>query len=192
MALVSPPPFCQGQNKPESEVSHPLPAYPLLSWVVRGSFQKRVLDRKIEKVEKQKTEKFSKISKWSPRVKRWLKIPAEIWTGSEHFSDSYVCHDSFMCVPWLIHMCAITHSYVCHDSFICVPCNSIGVWADADLFSGDSITIGMTHIHMRHTYKRDTHTNETHIQMRHTYKRRGCCNCDLWNHIVIATYRMTL
>jgi len=34
---------------------------------------------------------------------------------------SYVCHDSFICVPWLIRMCAMTHSYVCHDSFICVP-----------------------------------------------------------------------
>jgi len=34
---------------------------------------------------------------------------------------SYVCHDSFICVPWLIDMCAMTHTYVCHDSFICVP-----------------------------------------------------------------------
>jgi len=32
---------------------------------------------------------------------------------------SYACHDSFICVPWLIYMCAMTHSYVCHDSFIC-------------------------------------------------------------------------
>jgi len=36
-------------------------------------------------------------------------------------THSYVCHDSFICVPWFIHMCAMTHSYVCHDSFICVP-----------------------------------------------------------------------
>ena len=28
-----------------------------------------------------------------------------------------VCHDSFMCVSWLIHMCAMTSSHVCH-----VPC----------------------------------------------------------------------
>jgi len=34
---------------------------------------------------------------------------------------SYVCHDSLICVPWLIHMCALTHSYVCHFLFICVP-----------------------------------------------------------------------
>jgi len=27
---------------------------------------------------------------------------------------------SFICVTWLIHMCATTHSHVCHDSFICV------------------------------------------------------------------------
>ena len=39
----------------------------------------------------------------------------------------YQCHDSFICVPWLIrvcllfiHMCDMTHSYVWHDSFICV------------------------------------------------------------------------
>jgi len=33
---------------------------------------------------------------------------------------SYVWHDSFICVTWLIHMCDMTHSYVWHDSFICV------------------------------------------------------------------------
>jgi len=35
-------------------------------------------------------------------------------------THSYVCHDSFICVSWLIHMCVMTHSYVCHDSFIFV------------------------------------------------------------------------
>jgi len=35
-------------------------------------------------------------------------------------THSYVWHDSFMCVTWLIHMCAMTHSCVWHDSFICV------------------------------------------------------------------------
>jgi len=33
---------------------------------------------------------------------------------------SYVWHDSFMRVTWLIHMCDMTHSFVWHDSFICV------------------------------------------------------------------------
>jgi len=36
-------------------------------------------------------------------------------------THSYVCQDSFTCMPWLIHLCAMTHSYVCHGSFICVP-----------------------------------------------------------------------
>jgi len=35
-------------------------------------------------------------------------------------THSYVRHDSFICVTWLIHMCDMTHSYVWHDSFICV------------------------------------------------------------------------
>ena len=49
---------------------------------------------------------------------------------------SHVCHDSFICVAWLIihHMYHVTHTYessyipclhnswyVCHDSLICVP-----------------------------------------------------------------------
>jgi len=37
-------------------------------------------------------------------------------------THSHVCHDSFTCVPWLIHMCAMTHSHMCHDSSMCVPC----------------------------------------------------------------------
>ena len=52
----------------------PLLAYPLLSWVVRGLFQKRVLDRKNRKIENRKI-LFFKRSKWSPRVKCWR--PAE-------------------------------------------------------------------------------------------------------------------
>jgi len=30
----------------------------------------------------------------------------------------YVRHDSFICVPWLIRMCDMTHPYVWHDSFV--------------------------------------------------------------------------
>jgi len=55
-------------------------------------------------------------------------------------TGTYGRHDSFIRVPWLIRMCAMTHSYVqhdsqdmqphmgdmthsyvCHDSFVCVP-----------------------------------------------------------------------
>jgi len=32
---------------------------------------------------------------------------------------SYVWHDSFICVTWLIHVCDLTHSCVWLDSFIC-------------------------------------------------------------------------
>ena len=38
-----------------------------------------------------------------------------------HSSPTCVCHDSFLCVPWLISMCVMTHFYVCHDKFVCVP-----------------------------------------------------------------------
>jgi len=32
-------------------------------------------------------------------------------------THSYVWHDSFICVTWLIHMCDMTHSYVWRDPF---------------------------------------------------------------------------
>ena len=76
-------------------------------------------------------------------------------------THSHVCHDSFTCVPWLIHMCAMTHVYdlfhniifsqkkrerraapfgvfmcVCHDSFISATTHSYVPWP----------------IHMRHDY----------------------------------------
>jgi len=41
-------------------------------------------------------------------------------------THSYMCQDSFICVPWLIpmcamiiSMCAMTYSYIRHDSFLC-------------------------------------------------------------------------
>jgi len=37
-----------------------------------------------------------------------------------NMTDSYVWHDSFICVTWCVCMCGVTHSYVWHDSFICV------------------------------------------------------------------------
>jgi len=33
-------------------------------------------------------------------------------------THSYVRHDSFICVTWLIHLCDMTHSYMWHDSYI--------------------------------------------------------------------------
>jgi len=59
-------------------------------------------------------------------VYAWLyaRYLLEIWLVEfVHFprvvvdADSYVWHDSFIC----IHMCAMTHSHVCHDSCMCMP-----------------------------------------------------------------------
>jgi len=37
-----------------------------------------------------------------------------------YMTHSYVWHDLFICVTWLIHICDMTHSYVSQDWFICV------------------------------------------------------------------------
>jgi len=39
-----------------------------------------------------------------------------------HMARSYVCHDSFTCVAWLVHTCDMTRSYVWHVLFICATC----------------------------------------------------------------------
>ena len=33
----------------------------------------------------------------------------------------HMCALTHSCVQWLVYMCAVTHLYVCRDSFICVP-----------------------------------------------------------------------
>jgi len=53
--------------KDKVRLSHPLPAYSLLSCVVRGSFQKRVLNRRIEKVKKVK--KMKTAQKFLQKIK---------------------------------------------------------------------------------------------------------------------------
>ena len=98
-------------------------------------------------------------------------------------SYSYVCHDSFMCVTWLIHMCDMTHSCVWHDSFICVTwlihvcdmTHSYMKWWGLRLRTHLSI-YHCTHINeSRHTYEwvmshmwmsHGTHVNESC----HTYE----------------------
>jgi len=51
---------------------------------------------------------------WSPPWVERLIIRTCVMT------HSYVCHDSFVRVSWLIHVGDMTPSYVWHDSFICV------------------------------------------------------------------------
>jgi len=46
--------------------------------------------------------------------------PASLSAITWDMTHSYVWHDSFICVTWLIHMCDVTHLYVWHDSFVCV------------------------------------------------------------------------
>jgi len=59
-------------------------------------------------------------------IRMWMRV----WHDSfvcvpelMHMCDmthAYVWHDSCICVTWLVHMCDMTHAYVWHDSCICV------------------------------------------------------------------------
>jgi len=60
------------------------------------------------------------------KYKYLIKDAAGFWQVCD-MTRSYVWHDSFSCVTWLVYMCDMTHSYVWHDSscvwhdsFICV------------------------------------------------------------------------
>jgi len=79
-----------------------------------------------------------------------------------------VWHDSFICGPWLMHMCDRTHSYVWHDSCICVTglihmydMTHSCVWHDSFICAAwTSRTHTQSHIHT-HTH---THTH-THLRV---------------------------
>ena len=50
----------------------------------------------------------------------WLIHACDILIHMFDMTYSYVWRDSFICVTWLIHMCDVTHSHAWRDSFICV------------------------------------------------------------------------
>ena len=47
----------------------------------------------------------------------WLIPMCDMTHSMCDMTHSYVWHDSFICVNWLIHICDMTHSYVWHESF---------------------------------------------------------------------------
>jgi len=57
-------------------------------------------------------------------MQEWVAWLIHAWVLSYIYICEYICD---------IHMCAITHSYVCHDSFICVPW-LIHIWAMTHLY----------------------------------------------------------
>jgi len=70
----------------------------------------------------------------------------------------YACHDSFVCVTWLIHIRAMTHSHLWYDSFTWVPwliyihhMTHSYVWHDSFICVPWLIHIcDMTHLHAHH------------------------------------------
>jgi len=80
-------------------------------------------------------------------------------------------------VPWLMHICAMTHSYVCHDSFICVP------WLIHKCDINHSYTIHVTWLIHMYVIARDvTHKHNTHTHNPHTHIN--------WNRIGLSNPRL--
>jgi len=50
-----------------------------------------------------------------PRARHWWWRTCSLWCIHVDLYDWVIC------VPWLIHLCAMTHSFVCYNSFICLP-----------------------------------------------------------------------
>jgi len=95
-------------------------------------------------------------------------------------AHSYVQYDLFICAPWLIHMCAMTHSHVGHDT----PW-FIYMW-DMTMSLVTRMTESVrSHIWVSHV----THINESHhtcewvmshARMRHFTHRNESCHTHLW------------
>ena len=79
----------------------------------------------------------------------------------------YVWHDSLVFVTWLIHMCDTTHSYVWHDSFICVTglIDMCAMTHDSIHMSDMTVLMcGMTHSYDTHTHAHAcARTSHTHV-----------------------------
>ena len=52
----------------------------------------------------------------SPHPRAWPPLPPRL-----PIIHSHERHDSFLCVPWFIHVCAMTHSQTGHEPLLCVP-----------------------------------------------------------------------
>ena len=90
-------------------------------------------------------------------------------------THSYVWHDSFICVTWLIHMCDMTHSYVWHNSFIC--CDTLWYASAAALL--------MSHIITHATYECTTHISH---YMYDLYAAVEACRTVRWAEWHIQTW----
>ena len=85
-------------------------------------------------------------------------------------AHSRVCHGSFTCVSWLIHMCVMARSHVCHGSFTCVSwLTHMCVMAHLHVCHG-SFTCVSYHVWMSHLYEWVIYMNESCIWMSHLYE----------------------
>jgi len=89
-------------------------------------------------------------------------------------THSHTLHDAFSCVPWLIHMDVMTHSYRCCDSFICVP------W----LIHLRAYTCRQEKIHVIHM-NASCHTHAKYEWLTHVTHMNGSCHTYQFGSIYI-------
>jgi len=77
----------------------------------------------------------------SMNVRRFTRLYVPWLTHICAMSHSYICNDSLIYVPWLTHICARTHSYTCRDSLIYVPCE----WVTHSSCMSDSFMLCVWH-----------------------------------------------
>ena len=108
-----------------------------------------------------------------------------IYMRMHDMTYSYVCHDSFICVPWLIHMCDMTHSYVWHESDLYVDTH-MQLHVSLQLPVHASCAWVMAHVWMSHGTRMNEswHTYEwvmAHVWMSHgTRMNQRCRMCAAW------------
>ena len=90
--------------------------------------------------------------------------------------NSYVRHDSFICLAWLIHKCDMTHSCVRHALFRCEQGTHTRTHANGNQCTSDLISIHELH----------NHSSNTHIQhaatLCNTQRRCAVTPCKTLQH----------
>ena len=103
---------------------------------------------------------------------QWL-IQVRVWLVCDMAIHSCVCHDSFMCVSWLNHVCAMTNHdvHVCHDAFICAPWLLHTCTMTQWYLFHDSCICAMTHSHTVICVTTHTYTLISNAHKHHTNKQ---------------------
>jgi len=124
---------------------------------------------------------------------------ARMGTALRDMTRLYACHNSVVCVTWLIYICNMTHSWDWHESFTCVTwricirdmtlmcmCDRTHSYVRYDSFISRICFINICHMTYPcvHTYiHKCAHTGGVRRRWRHRHDDDAYTPCGYWHYV---------